>query len=293
MTRRYTEEVMLLIGPDLDIPAPDMGTDEQTMAWIMDTYAMTRAGTVPGVVTGKPIQRRRLASAAAMPPAAGSSTSFRRSARAGSSFAAPRVAIQGFGNVGSVTARLLLARGSRGRSPSATREAESSTRRLDIRALAHARRGGRHGGRVPRRRSDHQRRAARAPLRRAGARRPGRQITEQNADRRACGVLAEGANGPTTPEADEILADRGIFVIPDVLGNAGGVTVSYFEWVQGLQYHFWRESEINSRLQEIMTRAFNRVNAMAKRERVDLRTAALMVGVRRVAEAFRLRGLYP
>ena len=121
----------------------------------------------------------------------------------------------------------------------------------------------------------------------------GGQVTERNADRVHAKILAEGANGPTSPEADEILADRGVLVIPDILANAGGVIVSYFEWVQGLQYHFWRESEINSRLQEIMTRAFNRVNAMAKRERVNLRTAALMVGVRRVAEAFRLRGLYP
>jgi glutamate dehydrogenase (NAD(P)+) len=121
----------------------------------------------------------------------------------------------------------------------------------------------------------------------------GGQITERNADRVHAKILAEGANGPTSPEADEILADRGVLVIPDILANAGGVIVSYFEWVQGLQYHFWRESEINSRLQEIMTRAFNRVNAMAKRERVNLRTAALMVGIRRVAEAHTLRGLYP
>ncbi len=121
----------------------------------------------------------------------------------------------------------------------------------------------------------------------------GGQITEQNADRVRAKIIAEGANGPTTPEADGILNDRGVRLIPDILANAGGVIVSYFEWVQGLQYHFWRESEINSRLQEIMTRAFSQVNAMAKRERVDLRTAALMVGVRRVADAFQLRGFYP
>ena len=121
----------------------------------------------------------------------------------------------------------------------------------------------------------------------------GGQITEQNADRLKAKIVVEGANGPTTPEADVILGDRGVMLIPDILANAGGVIVSYFEWVQGLQYHFWRESEINSRLQEIMIRAFSQVRAMAKRERVDLRTAALMVGVRRVADAFQLRGFYP
>jgi glutamate dehydrogenase (NAD(P)+) len=121
----------------------------------------------------------------------------------------------------------------------------------------------------------------------------GGQITERNADRIRARIIAEGANGPTSPEADEILDDRGILVIPDILANAGGVIVSYFEWVQGLQYHFWRESEINSRLQEIMIRAYRRVSAMAQRERVNLRTAALMVGVRRVADAFHLRGFYP
>ena len=121
----------------------------------------------------------------------------------------------------------------------------------------------------------------------------GGQITVQNADRIRTRILAEGANGPTTPEADEILADRGILVIPDILANAGGVVVSSFEWVQGLQYYFWRESEINTRLQELIIRAYNQVATMSKRESVRLRTAALMLGIRRVAEGFQLRGFYP
>jgi glutamate dehydrogenase (NAD(P)+) len=121
----------------------------------------------------------------------------------------------------------------------------------------------------------------------------GGQITVHNADRIRARVIAEGANGPTTTEADEILADRGILVIPDILANAGGVVVSYFEWVQGLQYYFWRESEINTRLQELIIRAFNQVMAVSKREAVNLRTAALMLGIRRVAEGFQLRGFYP
>src|SRR5438034_1059273 len=192
LTRRYTVEIMLVIGPDHDIPAPDLGTDEQTMAWMMDTYSMTQGKTVPGIVTGKP----------------------------------------------------LIVGGSAGR-------------------------------------------------REATGRAIGSQIREDNADRIKATIVAEGANGPTTPEADAILRDRGVTVIPDILANAGGVIVSYFEWVQGLQYYFWRESEITTRLQEIMTRAFNRVWALGAKEGTDLRTAALMEGVRRVAEGYRVRGLYP
>jgi glutamate dehydrogenase (NAD(P)+) len=293
MTRRYTAEVMLLIGPDLDIPAPDMGTDEQTMAWIMDTYAMTQGRTVPGVVTGKPLlvggsAGRRDATGRGLVYVLGQAMR-----EVGLELRSARVAIQGFGNVGSVTARLLWREGATVVAVTDARGGVLNDRGLDIRALsAHVSQAGTVAGfadgepisnvellelscdvLVP------------AAL--------GGQITERNADRIRARIIAEGANGPTSPEADEILADRGILVIPDILANAGGVIVSYFEWVQGLQYHFWRESEINSRLQEIMIRAYRRVSAMAQRERVNLRTAALMVGVRRVADAFHLRGFYP
>jgi glutamate dehydrogenase (NAD(P)+) len=293
MTRRYTAEVMLLIGPDLDIPAPDMGTDEQTMAWIMDTYAMTQGRTVPGVVTGKPLlvggsAGRRDATGRGLVYVLGQAMR-----EVGLELRSARVAIQGFGNVGSVTARLLWREGATVVAVTDARGGVLNDRGLDIRALsAHVSQAGTVAGfadgepisnvellelscdvLVP------------AAL--------GGQITERNADRIRARIIAEGANGPTSPEADEILDDRGILVIPDILANAGGVIVSYFEWVQGLQYHFWRESEINSRLQEIMIRAYRRVSAMAQRERVNLRTAALMVGVRRVADAFHLRGFYP
>jgi glutamate dehydrogenase (NAD(P)+) len=293
MTRRYTAEVMLLIGPDLDIPAPDMGTDEQTMAWIMDTYAMTQGRTVPGVVTGKPLlvggsAGRRDATGRGLVYVLGQAVR-----DVGLELRNARVAIQGFGNVGSVTARLLWREGALVTAVSDARGGVLNTRGLDVRALGlHAKEAGSVVGfpdADPISNAD----LLELPCDVLVPAALGGQITERNAERVHARILAEGANGPTTPEADSILADRGIMVIPDILANAGGVIVSYFEWVQGLQYHFWRESEINSRLQEIMIRAFNQVNAAAKRERVDLRTAALMVGIRRVAEAFQLRGFYP
>jgi glutamate dehydrogenase (NAD(P)+) len=293
MTRRYTAEVMLLIGPDLDIPAPDMGTDEQTMAWIMDTYAMTQGRTVPGVVTGKPLlvggsAGRRDATGRGLVYVLGQAMR-----EVGLELRSARVAIQGFGNVGSVTARLLWREGATVVAVTDARGGVLNDRGLDIRALsAHVSQAGTVAGF-----------ADGEPISNAELLELscdvlvpaalGGQITERNADRIRARIIAEGANGPTSPEADEILADRGILVIPDILANAGGVIVSYFEWVQGLQYHFWRESEINSRLQEIMIRAYRRVSAMAQRERVNLRTAALMVGVRRVVDAFHLRGFYP
>ncbi len=293
MTRRYTAEVMLLIGPDLDIPAPDMGTDEQTMAWILDTYAMTQGRTVPGVVTGKPIL---VGGSAGRRDATGRGLVYVLSQavrEVGLELRGARVAIQGFGNVGSVTARLLWREGATVIGVSDAGGGVFNPKGLDVKALAsHAAKAGTVAGF-----------AAADPVSNTELLEVpcdvlvpaalGGQLTERNADRVHAKIIVEGANGPTTPEADSILIDRGILVIPDILANAGGVIVSYFEWVQGLQYHFWRESEINSRLQEIMTRAFNQVNATAKRERVDLRTAALMVGIGRVAEAFRLRGLYP
>jgi glutamate dehydrogenase (NAD(P)+) len=203
------------------------------------------------------------------------------------------VAIQGFGNVGSVTARLLWREGASVIGVSDAGGGAFNPKGLDIKALAsHAAQTGTVAGFAdadPLSNSE----LLEVPCDVLVPAALGGQLTERNAERVHAKIIVEGANGPTTPEADSILTDRGILVIPDILANAGGVIVSYFEWVQGLQYHFWRESEINSRLQEIMTRAFNQVNATAKRERVDLRTAALMVGIGRVAEAFRLRGLYP
>jgi glutamate dehydrogenase (NAD(P)+) len=293
MTRRYTAEVMLLIGPDLDIPAPDLGTNEQTMAWIMDTYAMTQGRTVPGVVTGKPLlvggsAGRREATGRGIVYVTG------QAARdAGLDLKGARVAIQGFGNVGSVAARLLWREGCLVVAVTDAKGGVTNPKGLDIRELAtHVRETGTVAGFREAEPLDNEG-LFELPCDVIIPAALGGQIHEGNADRVRARMVVEGANGPTTPEADRILEAKGVMVIPDILANAGGVVVSYFEWVQGLQYYFWRESEINTRLQEIVTRAFTSVLALARREKVNLRTAALMVGIRRVAEAFQLRGYYP
>jgi len=293
LTRRYTAEIMLFIGPDLDIPAPDMGTDEQTMAWMMDTYSMTQGRTVPGVVTGKPLivggsAGRREATGRGIVYAL-----YQAGRHLGQDLKGRKVIVQGFGNVGSVAARLLWREGCVIVGVSDVKGAIWNPNGIDIRQLeAHvAATGGVADFPGTERLSNEDILTQPCDVLLPAA--VGSVIRESNADRIKATIIAEGANGPTTPEADVILRERGITVIPDILANAGGVVVSYFEWVQGLQYYFWRESEITSRLQEVMTRAFNRVWALATKESTDLRTAALMEGVRRVAEGYKVRGLYP
>ena len=293
LTRRYTTEIMLLIGPDLDIPAPDLGTDEQTMAWMMDTYSMTQGKSVPGVVTGKPLivggsAGRREATGRGIVYAL-----YQASRQLGQALQGLKVVVQGFGNVGSVAARLLWREGCVVIGVSDVQGGIWNPHGLDIRQLeAHVAESGSVTG-FPGTEPVSNAELIERPCDVLVPAAVGSQIREDNADRVRATIVAEGANGPTTPEADAILRDRGVTVIPDILANAGGVIVSYFEWVQGLQYYFWRESEITSRLQEVMTRAFNRVWALGAKEGTDLRTAALMEGVRRVAEGYRVRGLYP
>jgi glutamate dehydrogenase (NAD(P)+) len=293
LTRRYTAEIILMIGPDLDIPAPDLGTDEQTMAWVMDTYSMTQGKSVPGVVTGKPLiiggsAGRREATGRGIVYAL-----YQAARHLGHELRGRTVVIQGFGNVGGVAARLLWRDGAIVTGVSDFKGGVWNPQGLDIRQLeAHLAESGSvvgFPGAEPVTNEEILERPCDILLPAA----VGSQLHAGNADRIKAHVVAEGANGPTTPEADVILRDRGITVIPDILANAGGVVVSYFEWVQGLQYYFWKESEITSRLQEVMARAFNRVWNVGQKEGVDLRTAALMEGVRRVAEAHRVRGLYP
>ena len=293
LTRRYTAEIILLIGPDHDIPAPDLGTDEQTMAWMMDTYSMTQGKSVPGVVTGKPLI---VGGSAGRREATGRGivyVLYQAARHLGHELRGRKVVVQGFGNVGGVAARLLWRDGAVVTGVSDFRAGVWNPDGLDIRQLeAHVAETGSVVGF-----------AGADPLTNAELlEQPcdilipaavGSQIHAGNAERVKASVVVEGANGPTTPEADVVLRERGVTVIPDVLANAGGVVVSYFEWVQGLQYYFWKESEITSRLQEIMARAFNRVWALGQKEGVDLRTAALMEGVSRVAEGHRVRGLYP
>ncbi len=293
LTRRYTAEIMLVIGPDLDIPAPDLGTDEQIMAWMMDTYSMTQGRTVPGVVTGKPLI---VGGSAGRREATGRGIVYclYQAARVlGQELRGRKVVVQGFGNVGGVAARLLWREGAIIAGVADFKGAVWNPAGIDVGQLErHVAETGSVVGfadadamsstEILEQPCDILIPAAIAS-----------QITEQNAARLKASLIVEGANGPTTPEADAILRERGVTVIPDILANAGGVVVSYFEGVQGLQYYFWRESEITARLQEVMTRAFNRVWSLANKEGTDLRTAALMEGIRRVADGYRARGLYP
>jgi glutamate dehydrogenase (NAD(P)+) len=293
LTRRYTAEIILLIGPDLDIPAPDMGTDEQIMAWMMDTYSMTQGRTVPGVVTGKPLI---IGGSAGRREATGRGivyVLYQAARRLGQELRGRRVVVQGFGNVGSVAARLLWREGCVIAGIGDFRGGVWNPDGLDIRQLeAHVAEAGSvvgFPGTEPIANEDLLTQPCDVLIPAA----VGSVLHADNADRVKATIVTEGANSPTTPEADVILRERGVTVIPDILANAGGVVVSYFEWVQGLQYYFWRESEITTRLQEVMTRAFNRVWGLATKDGTDLRTAALMEGIRRVAEGYRVRGLYP
>jgi glutamate dehydrogenase (NAD(P)+) len=293
MTRRYTTEIFLIIGPDVDIPAPDMGTDEQVMAWMMDTYSMQKGVTVPGVVTGKPLL---LGGSLGRREATGRGVYYVAVEAArllGLTLEGARVAIQGFGNVGRTVAQQLRQEGCRIVAVTGSRGGRYQGDGLDLdRVLAHVTEGGRLeecpvGDQIT------NAELFGLPCDILAPAAVGGQVTAANADRVRARILAEGANAPTTPEADAILRDRGVLVIPDILANAGGVTVSYFEWVQDLQFYFWTEREINLRLREIMSQAFRRVHAMAEEQKTDLRTAALMIAVKRVMDGQRLRGLYP
>jgi glutamate dehydrogenase (NAD(P)+) len=293
LTRRYTAEIFLIIGPEYDIPAPDMGTDEQVMAWMMDTYSMQRGMTSPGVVTGKPIllggsRGRREATGRGV-----YTIVLEAAKKIGLDPKRMTVAVQGFGNVGSVAAQLLAENGCRLIAVSDSKGGIYNPKGLDVPRLLRERLA---GGTLPDysdadRISQAELLALECDVLIPAA--LGGQITAANASTVRARIIAEGANGPTTPEADRILGEQNVLVLPDILANAGGVTVSYFEWVQDLQFYFWTEQEINARLTEIMTAAFTRVWGYAQAEGVDLRTAALMLAAQRVAEAHRLRGLYP
>jgi glutamate dehydrogenase (NAD(P)+) len=293
LTRRYTTEIAILLGPDKDIPAPDMGTNAQTMAWLMDTYSMLKGNTVPSVVTGKPVA---IGGSEGRVEATGRGVvTVAREAllSAGGQLPESTVAVQGFGNVGAAAAALFYRAGSRIVAVSDVRGAISNTRGLDIFKLQeHVRATGSVVGFSESEPLD----PAELLLLPVDILVPAalqNQITEGNAPNVRAKFVVEGANGPTTPHADVILRDNGTTVVPDVLANAGGVTVSYFEWVQGLQAFFWTEAEVNSKLEQIMVRAYAQVRDAAKKYGCDLRTAAYIVGVGRVAEAIRLQGVFP
>jgi len=293
LTRRYTTELMILLGPEKDIPAPDVYTDAQTMAWIMDTYSMNVGYSVPGVVTGKPLS---IGGSRGREEATGRGvvlTILEAMKKLGMPKDGVTVAIQGFGNVGGTVARLLYREGIRVVAVSDSRGGIYNPEGLDLEALfLHKREAGTvvgfPGGEDI---TNQELLTLKCDVLVPAALE--NQITEENADRVRARIVAEGANGPTTPEADAILYEKGVFLIPDILANAGGVTVSYFEWVQSLQAFFWSEQEVNIRLKDIMVRSFHEVYEIQRKERVDMRLAAYILAVGRVAEAFRTRGLYP
>jgi len=293
LTRRYATEISIIIGPEEDIPAPDMGTDGQIMAWIMDTISMHRGHTTTGVVTGKPVS---VGGTLGRLEATGRGLQYivQEVAREnGVDLAGATVAVQGFGNVGAVAAQLLGALGAKIVAVSDQSGGLHNGNGLDIGALLSYQKdraplAQAHGG-------DHVSNQDLLALNvdfLVPAALEG-QLTAANASDVRARFIVEGANGPTTPEADAILAGKGVTVVPDILANAGGVIVSYFEWVQDLQFYFWEENEVNERLHRVITRAYTDVAATAKEHGISLREAAMVLAVGRVVEASRIRGIYP
>jgi glutamate dehydrogenase (NAD(P)+) len=293
LTRRYTHEILPIIGPDRDIPAPDVYTDAQTMAWIMDTYSSTLGYSSLGVVTGKPVE---LGGTKGRHEATGRGVMYTID-EACRFLKLPlkdcRVAIQGFGNVGHIAAQMLFDKGAKVVAVSDSHGGITNSSGLNpYEVLKFKSSNGTVSG-MPNTSTLSNDEILEIDCDILLPAALENQINADNASNVRARIVAEGANGPTTPAADAILFERGVYLIPDVLCNAGGVTVSYFEWVQDLQGFFWDEGEVNSQLERLMKKAFQEVNDTAIREKTDRRTAAYMLAVRRVAEATRLRGLFP
>jgi glutamate dehydrogenase (NAD(P)+) len=293
ITRRYTMEIIEMIGPDRDIPAPDMGTDEQVMAWMMDTYSGQKGYAVPGVVTGKPIEiggslGRREATGRGVVTCVGEACK-----HLGIAFEGARVVVQGYGNVGSNAARIAAQHGARVIAVSDVKGGIHDPRGLDFAKVDAWVREHRFLEGFPGAESVTNSELLELDCDVLVPAALQNQLTAKNAGQVRARLVVEGANGPTTIEADQILRDRGVFVVPDVLANAGGVTVSYFEWVQDAQQLFWTEDEVNERLHKIQSNAFRGALDFAHAKNVDLRTASLWRGIERVAEAKRRRGVFP
>jgi glutamate dehydrogenase (NAD(P)+) len=292
LTRRYTAEIFDFIGPERDVPAPDVNTNEQTMAWIMDTYSMHARHTVTAVVTGKPMA---LGGSRGRPEATGRGcmmVTVRALERLGLTSESTRVVIQGFGNVGGMAAKLMSAMGFKVVAIVEYDGAVYNPHGLDIAALQQHRK---ETGSITAFAGGEDMDKTEAMFLACDVLIPAATenvITSQNAHRVRCKILCEGANGPTTPLADEILSEQKVFVIPDILANAGGVTVSYFEWVQDRQGFFWNEQLVNQRLQEIMHDSFDAVVQYAEAHKTNNRIAAYMLALDRVVCAIKLRGIY-
>jgi glutamate dehydrogenase (NAD(P)+) len=293
LTRRFTTEISVLIGPERDIPAPDVNTNAQVMAWMMDTYSMHQGYTVPGVVTGKPISLGGSEGRNEATARGAVYTIVDAAAHLGMDLTKATVAVQGFGNAGSIAARLIRDEGATVIAVSDTGGGILNRAGLDVDRVIgwkkeHGTVAGFPGAKAI---SNDQLLEVECDVLIPAALE--NQISAANAGRVKAKIVAEAANGPTTPEADAILHDKGVFIIPDILCNAGGVTVSYFEWVQDLNRDHWSEAIVNAKLKEIMDRSFGEVLAIAIREDVNMRTAAYLVAVQRVADATAMRGLYP
>lgn len=293
LTRRYTTELMPIIGPDKDIPAPDVNTNAQTMAWLMDTYSMNVGYSVPGVTTGKPIV---LGGSEGRNEATGRGCVFAIEEAArdiGMDLTKATVVVQGFGNVGHTAASLIVDEGATVVAVSDSTSGIYNTNGLDLEAVAahKAATGGLKD--FPDAENVTNAELLELPCDILIPSALENQITARNAGNIRARLIAEGANGPTTPEADEILAERGITLLPDIYANAGGVTVSYFEWVQAMQAFPWTEQQVNERLRLVMSRSYAAIREATAKHNVDFRTGALLRAIDRVAEFTRIRGVYP
>jgi glutamate dehydrogenase (NAD(P)+) len=292
LTRRYTAEILEILGPEKDVPAPDMNTNEQVMAWIMDTYSMHARQTVTSVVTGKPMalggsKGRKEATGRGIMIIVQQSADLLKMSLKGA-----RVVVQGCGNVGSVSAKLLNELGCKIVGISDIQNGIYNENGLDIDALlAHVSKNrfiaGFNGGQMIENKD-----LLELPCDILIPAATEDQITAENASKIKAKLIVEGANGPTTLDAEKILYERGISVIPDILANAGGVTVSYFEWVQDRMGYFWRESVVNERLEDVLVASFQEVADYAKRFSANFRTAAYMLGIQRVVDTIKMRGIY-
>lgn len=294
LTRRYATEINIMLGERSDVPAPDIGTDAQVMAWIMDTISMQAGHTVPGIVTGKPIA---LGGSEGRTEATGRGvvTVMEEAAKLRNlNLGDARVVVQGFGNVGATAAKLVEESGAKVVGISDALGGIYNPKGLPIQELFH-KYAGRDGG-------IREYKDAEAVSNDALLELPcdvlvpaaiAAQITKDNADKVKAKIVVEGANGPCTPDADHIFDDKGVFLVPDILANSGGVVVSYFEWVQDLQNFFWEENEVNNKLTKIMRNSFAAVEQSMRSHKTDMRAAALIIGVRRVADATMTRGIFP
>lgn len=293
LTRRYTYAIMPIIGIEKDIPAPDVNTNEQIMAWMMDTYNTNNGYCTPGIVTGKPVN---IGGSLGRTDATGLGIAFTVTnaiKQKKMNLKDLKVAIQGYGNVGSAVGKFLSEMGCKIIAVSSSKGGIYNPKGLSHDALINYYKKNRSFEHFPHAESVTNESLLELPCDVLVPAAMGNQITKENADKIKAKMIVEGANGPTTAEADQILAERKIPVVPDILANAGGVIVSYFEWVQDVQCYFWCEHEVNTRLKNLMDRSYEEVYALSREKKLNMRTAAMMIAVKKVADAISVRGIYP